>query len=69
MFKTGKYAATGKLAVLAILGVLAVNPAFAKDKAAAVVNGVSIPQARIDMRVSAATAQGQPDSPDRKSVV
>lgn len=57
------------LAVLAILGALAANPAFAETKPAALVNGVAIPQARVDMRVKAASAQGQADSPDlRKSI-
>lgn len=60
---------TGKFAALAILSALAVNPAFAQDKSAALVNGVSIPQARLDMRVKAATAQGQPDSPDLRKAV
>ena len=60
---------TGKLAVLAILGALAINPAFAEDKSAAMVNGVSIPQARIDMRVKAAAAQGQADSPELRKAI
>jgi peptidyl-prolyl cis-trans isomerase C len=60
---------TGKFVVLAILGTLTVNPAFAEDKSAALVNGVSIPQARVDVRVKIATAQGQIDSPElRKSI-
>ncbi|OGS98945.1 MAG: peptidylprolyl isomerase [Gallionellales bacterium RIFCSPLOWO2_12_FULL_59_22] len=58
-----------KFAVLAILGALAINPAFAEDKSAALVNGVSIPQSRVDMRVKAATAQGQPDSPDMRKAI
>jgi len=63
MFKTGKFA------TLAILSALAINTAFAEDKSAAMVNGVSIPQSRIDMRVKAATQQGQPDTPElRKSI-
>jgi peptidyl-prolyl cis-trans isomerase C len=63
MFKTGKFA------TLAILSALAINTAFAEDKSAALVNGVSIPQSRIDMRVKAATQQGQPDTPElRKSI-
>jgi len=63
MFKTGKFA------TLAILGALAINTAFAEDKSAAMVNGVSIPQSRIDMRVKAATQQNQPDTPElRKSI-
>jgi len=60
---------TGKFAVLAILGALAINPAFAEDKSAALVNGVSIPQARIDLRVKAATAQGQADSPELRKAI
>lgn len=60
---------TGLLATLAILGALAINSAAAEDKSAALVNGISIPQARIDFRVKAATAQGQPDNPElRKSI-
>jgi peptidyl-prolyl cis-trans isomerase C len=59
----------GKFAALAILGALAINPAFAEDKSAALVNGVSIPQARIDLRVKAATAQGQADSPELRKAI
>jgi peptidyl-prolyl cis-trans isomerase C len=60
---------TGKLATLAILSALAINTAFAEDKSAAMVNGVSIPQSRIDLRVKVATQQGQPDTPElRKSI-
>ena len=60
---------TGNLATLAILGALAINPALAEDKSAAMVNGVSIPQTRIDLRVKAAAAQGQPDSPELRKVI
>jgi peptidyl-prolyl cis-trans isomerase C len=63
MFKTGIFAA------LAILSALAVNPAFADDKAAATVNGVSIPQSRVDMRVKIATSQGQADTPELRRAV
>ena len=55
---------TGKLASLAIMIALAFNPAFAEEKSAAMVNGVSIPQARIDLHVKTATSQGQPDTPE-----
>lgn len=59
-----------KFAALAIMGALAVNPAFAaEDKSAAMVNGISIPQSRVDMRVKAAVAQGQPDSPELRKAV
>lgn len=60
---------TGKIAALAIFGLLLINPAFAEDKSAAMVNGVSIPQARIDMRVKDAVAQGQADTPDLRKAV
>ncbi len=60
---------TGTLAALAILGALVVNPAFADDKSAAMVNGVSIPQSRVDMRVKIATSQGQVDSPELRKAV
>ena len=60
---------SGKFAALAILGALAISPAFAEEKSAALVNGVSIPQARIDMRVKAVTAQGQADSPELRKAI
>jgi peptidyl-prolyl cis-trans isomerase C len=60
---------TGKFAVLAILGALSFNPAFAEDKSAALVNGVSIPQARVDLRVKMAAAQGQVDSPELRKAI
>lgn len=60
---------TKKLAVLAILGVLGINYAFAEDKPAAMVNGVSIPQSRIELRVKAAAAQGQADTPELRKAI
>lgn len=60
---------SGKFAALAILGALAINPAFAEEKSAAMVNGISIPQTRIDLRVKAATAQGQADSPELRKAI
>jgi len=41
----------------------------AADKPAALVNGVSVPQARIDMRIKAAAQQGQPDSPEMRKAI
>ena len=64
MFKTGTVAAA-----LALLGALLVNPAFAEDKAAAMVNGIPVPQARVDLRVKIATSQGQPDTPALQKAV
>src|SRR3989338_239122 len=69
MLKTSKFEALKSISALAILGSLAVNPAFAEDKSAALVNGVSIPQARIDLRVKAAAAQGQADSPELRKAI
>jgi peptidyl-prolyl cis-trans isomerase C len=60
---------TGKFAALAILSALAVNPAFAEDKSAVLVNGVSIPQARVDLRVKIATTQGQADTPELRKAI
>lgn len=39
------------------------------DKPAAIVNGVSIPQDRVDIRLKAATQQGQPDTPDIRKAI
>jgi len=63
-----------KLAALILVGAFVAAPAFADskstDKPAATVNGVVIPQARVDMRIKFAASQGQADSPDlRKAVV
>jgi len=63
MLKIGIYSA------LAILSSLAINPAMAEEKAAAIVNGVSISQSRIDLSVKAAAAQGQADNPDLRKAV
>lgn len=58
-----------KFAVFVLLGAIATSTAYAESKSAATVNGVSIPQARLDMRIKAAIAQGQPDSPDLRNAV
>ncbi len=63
MLKNGKYVA------LAILGALLINPAFAEEKSAAMVNGVSIPQARVDLRVKIAGTQGQADTPELRKAI
>lgn len=68
MYKTGKIAAP-KFAALALLSALAINPAFAEEKSAALVNGVSIPQTRLDFRVKAATSQGQADTPELRKAI
>jgi peptidyl-prolyl cis-trans isomerase C len=60
---------TGRLATMALFGALAINTAYAEDKSAALVNGISIPQSRIDIRVKAAAQQGQPDTPELRKAI
>ncbi len=59
-----------KLVLLStLLSVTAVSQA-AEEKSAALVNGVSIPQSRVDLRVKVATTQGgQPDSPELRKAI
>lgn len=56
------------LAALAILSAVAAN-ACAEEKSVAIVNGVSIPQSRAEMRVKAAAAQGQPDGAELRKAI
>jgi peptidyl-prolyl cis-trans isomerase C len=58
-----------KFAALALLSAIMSGTVYAESKAAATVNGVAIPQARLDMRVKAAMAQGQPDTPELRNAV
>ncbi|MDH4284976.1 MAG: peptidylprolyl isomerase [Gallionellaceae bacterium] len=58
-----------KLAALALFGAIAASPAYAQNKPAAVVNGVSIPQERVEMHVKSATAQGQADTPELRKTI
>lgn len=60
---------TGIFSALAVLGAISINPAMAEDKSAALVNGVAIPQARIDLGVKSAASQGQTDSPELRKAV
>jgi peptidyl-prolyl cis-trans isomerase C len=69
---------TSRLAALAILGILAASPVYAADKPADVqpaatapqVNGITIPQERIDLRVKMVTTQqGQTDSPELRKAI
>ncbi|MDO8310575.1 MAG: peptidylprolyl isomerase [Sideroxyarcus sp.] len=59
-----------KLVLLStLLSVTAISQA-AEEKSAALVNGVSIPQSRVDLRVKVATTQGgQPDSPELRKAI
>lgn len=60
-----------KLAVFALLAAISASPAYAESKPAATVNGTSIPQERVDLRVKIVTAQaqGQPDSPELRKAL
>ena len=60
---------TSRLAAFAILGVIAASPAYAEDKAAKV-NGTTIPQERVELRVKVLTTQqGQPDTPELRKAI
>ncbi|GAB4122907.1 MAG: peptidylprolyl isomerase [Sideroxydans sp.] len=49
---------------------LAADEKPATEKSAALVNGVAIPQARVDLRVKVATTQGgQPDTPELRKAI
>jgi len=60
---------TLKLLALTIFGIIAASPVYAGNQAAAKVNGVPIPQERVDMRVKVVTAQGNPDSPELRKAI
>jgi peptidyl-prolyl cis-trans isomerase C len=59
----------GKFVTLAILGALTIGSAFAEDKSVVLVNGASIPQSRIDLRVQAAAMQGQADTTELRKLI
>jgi len=59
----------GKFVTLAILSVLTIGSAFAEDKSVALVNGASIPQSRIDLRIQAAAMQGQADTTELRKLI
>lgn len=57
-------------AVFALLGAIAASPVYAQDKSAALVNGVSIPQSRVDVYVrEITTSRNQPDTPELRAAV
>jgi peptidyl-prolyl cis-trans isomerase C len=58
-----------KLAALVILATFVSGQAFAEDKPAATVDGVAIPQARMNLLLDSATAQGQADTPDLRNAI
>ena len=53
-----------KFAALAILGAIAANPAYAENKS----NNI-IPQERVELRIKAVVAQGQPDTPELRKAI
>jgi peptidyl-prolyl cis-trans isomerase C len=58
-----------KFALLAAVLAVAATAHAAEEKAVALVNGVAIPQARLDLRIKAAAQQGQPDSPELRKAI
>lgn len=59
----------GKFLALTLLSAFAMSSAYADDKSAAMVNGQSIPQGRVDLRVKVAATQGQPDTPELRKAI
>jgi peptidyl-prolyl cis-trans isomerase C len=58
-----------KFTLLSALLAIAAGAQAADEKAAALVNGVSVPQARVEMRIKAAAQQGQPDTPEMRKAI
>ncbi len=59
-----------RFAAIAMLGVIVASPVYAEDMPAnTTVNGVVIPQERIDVSVKAAISQGQKDTPELRKMV
>lgn len=61
-----------RLAAFTLLAAIAASPAYAESKPAAMINGASIPQERVDLRVKIVAAQtqgGQPDSPELRKAI
>jgi peptidyl-prolyl cis-trans isomerase C len=58
-----------KFALFSALLVVAAGAQAADEKPAAIVNGVAIPQARMDLRLKAAAQQGQADNPQIQKAI
>lgn len=70
MLKPSNIAALALLAAIAANTVHAAGTVAEQDKnTVATVNGVAIPQTRIDMRIKVAAQQGQPDSPEMRKAI
>lgn len=60
---------TDKFAALVIFGVLAASSVFAEGKSAALVNGVPVSQARVELNVKTAVAQGYADNLEMRKII
>ncbi len=59
-----------KLVLISSLMAVSLGAQAAEDKSIALVNGVNIPQSRLDLRIKVATTQGgQPDSPEMRKAI
>ena len=58
-----------KFALLSALLAFSATVLASDDKPEALVNGVSIPKARVDLRVKIAAQQNQPDSPELRKAI
>ncbi len=58
-----------QLAIIGVFGLLTMTVTQAQASAVAKVNGVDIPQSRLELMVQANVAQGQPDSPEMRKAV
>lgn len=59
-----------KLVLISSVLAVTLGAQAAEDKSIALVNGVNIPQSRLDLRIKVATTQGgQPDSPEMRKAI
>ncbi len=58
-----------QLAIVGVFGLLTMTATQAQASAVAKVNGVVIPQSRLELMVQANAAQGQPDSPEMRKAL
>lgn len=58
-----------QLAIVGVFGLLTMTATQAQASAVATVNGVVIPQSRLELMVQANAAQGQPDTPEMRKAL
>ena len=58
-----------QLAIVGVVGLLTMTATLVQASAVAKVNGVVIPQSRLELMVQANAAQGQPDSPEMRKAL